>query len=127
MRALLTLALAGVGLCRSAGGTLPKTLALVQVKLVLALHAEVSAEAALAAGRPALCREGRPVSGTARATPGTHRDPKPATLGKGKADEAPPARPALDPAPAGMLWEMKPSPFPQHWDPQGAEGSRGHW
>lgn len=130
MRALLTLALAGAGLRRRAGGTLPKTLALVQVKLVLALHAEVSAEAALAAGRPALCREGRRVSGTAR---GTRHPPQPpktcgvraAALGKGKGNGTPPTRPPPDPAPPGMLWEMKASPFPQHWDPQGGEGSRG--
>lgn len=60
---LLTLALAGAGLRRGAGGALPEALALVQVKLVFALHAEVSAEAALAAGRPALCGEQSPSAG----------------------------------------------------------------
>lgn len=49
------LALAGAGLRRGAGGALAEALAFVQVELLLAFHAEVFAEAALAAGRPALC------------------------------------------------------------------------
>lgn len=58
VRVPLTLALAGAGLRRGAGGALAEALAFVQVELLLAFHAEVFAEAALAAGRPALCRGG---------------------------------------------------------------------
>lgn len=122
--------LAGAGLCRGAGGTLPEALALVQVKLILALHAEVSAEAALAAGRPTLCREGRPVNGTAGAPPAPTGDPKPAgsrlRLWARQKGTNPPNPAPLDPMSSGMPWEMKPSPFPRHWDPQGVEGSKGH-